>query len=144
MAKTGKSYLESMVKQWGPDWIVAVKPENIQRSCKRIVRDMIQNNVDYEKYGQYYLDSKFIENLIIACNNEYEEAVLHYNALTFYWQYNMNAQIPNIGSLVEHDRCLTFIYATVITKLNNVKLTGNIGELYDIGATLFQYRNHLN
>lgn len=142
MAKTGRSYLDSMVKQWGDDWLVAVNPDTIQRSIKRIVRDMARNTIDYEKHGKYFLDSKFIENVIIACTNEYEEASLHYNALVFYQQYY--PQIPNIGPLINHDQILMFVYSTVINKLNNVRLTNNIGELYDLGATLFQYKNHLN
>ena len=142
MAKGSRTYIETMIKQFGSDWLVAVNPDNIQRSTKRIIKDMINNNIDYGKYGQYFLDSKFIENIIIACNNEYEEASLHYNALVFYQQYY--PQIPNIGPLIHHDQCLIFIYSTVLNKLNAVRLTSNIGELYDVGATLFQYKNHLN
>ena len=142
MAKNGRSYIDNMIRQFGDEWIVAVNPENIQRSIKRIVKDMIKSTIDYEVHGKYFLDSKFIENLIIACTNEYEEASLHYNALVFYQNYY--PQIPNIGPLINHDQCLMFIYATVINKLNAVRLTDNVGELYDIGATLYQYKNHLN
>lgn len=152
MAKASKSYLESMVRQYGEDWLTLANPENIQNSAKRIAKDMSKNTIDYEKYGKYFLDSKFMENLIIAYTNEYEEASLHYNALVYYQQYlyqlsllqQNNAPMPNIGPLIAHDQSLMFIYNTILTKLNNVRLTSNIAELYDLGATLFQYRNHLN
>lgn len=142
MAKGGRSYIDNMVRQFGENWLIAVNPDNIQRSIKRIVKDMVNNGIDYGKYGQYFLDSKFLENLIIACTNEFEEASLHYNALVFYQQYF--PQIPNIGQLISHDQSLIFIYATVVEKLKLVKMTNNIGELYDVGAILYQYRNHLN
>jgi hypothetical protein len=142
MAKGGRSYIDNMVRQFGENWLIAVNPDNIQRSIKRIVKDMVNNGIDYGKYGQYFLDSKFLENLIIACTNEFEEASLHYNALVFYQQYF--PQIPNIGQLISHDQSLIFIYSTVVEKLKLVKMTNNIGELYDVGAILYQYRNHLN
>ena len=139
MAK--RSYIDNMVRQYGDNWIVAIKSDTIQKSAKKIVRDMVLGNIDYEKHGQYFLDSKFMENLLIACNNEYEEAYLHYNALVFYFQ--CYPSIPNAGSLITHDHTLMFIYSTIINKLNNIRLTNNIGELYDVSAILFQYRNHL-
>ena len=142
MSKNNRSYIDNMVKQFGDDWLVTVNPDNIQRSAKRIVRDMVKNSIDYEVHGKYFLDSKFMENLIIACTNELQEASLHYNALVFYQQYY--PQIPTIGNLISHDYCLISIYSTVLNKLNLVRMTDNVGELYDLGATLFQYRNHLN
>lgn len=142
MAKQGRSYIDNMVRNFGDNWIVSVNPENIQRSVKRIVKDMVKNTIDYEKHGKYFLDSKFIDNILIACNNELEEASLHYNALVFYYQYY--PQIPNIGPLINHDQIMMFIYTTIINKLEIVRMTENIGELYDLSAILFQYRNHLN
>ena len=67
MAKGGRTYIETMIKQYGTDWLVSVNPDSIQRSTKRIIKDMVNSTMDYGKYGQYFLESKFLENIIIAC-----------------------------------------------------------------------------
>jgi hypothetical protein len=139
MGKT--NYIDSMIKQYGDQWIVALNPEDIQRSCKRLVKDMVRGNINYEKHGDYFLDAKFLDNLIIAVENELEMNSLHYNAMCFYQQYN--PQIKNMSIHINHDYVITVIYNTIYNKLQQVKFTQNVGCLYDISALLNQYRAHL-
>ena len=140
MAKNN-SYIGNMVSQYGDDWIVALSPDNIQRSTKRIVKDMIRG-INYELYGKYFLDSKFLENLIIGVSNELETNTLNYNACKFYFQcYPM---IPNIQPHIYHLERVCFIYNTILARLQQVKMTGNVGYLTDISALLYNDRNNLN
>lgn len=141
MANKQKSYIDKMINLFGENWIVATTSESIQRQGRRIARDMAKGAIDYEKHGKYFLDGKFLENLIISFSNEYEVALLHYNALTFY--HNAYPDVPNVTSLIYHDQVECYIFSLLIQKLNMVKCTGNVGELYDIGGILSQYRNHL-
>lgn len=136
------NYVDSMVKLYGEDWIVAVRPEDIQKSARRIVKDMVKGNIDYEKYGKYFLDPKFMENLLIAISNELETNSLYYNAVAFY----MGAfpQIPNIQAQLNHLECVCYIYNILMQKLTAVKESNNIGYLVDVPAMLGKYRNHLN
>lgn len=140
MAKS--NYIQNMVNQYGETWIVTVRPEDIQRSSKRIFKDMVYGNIDYEKYGKYFLDSKFLDNLIIACKNELETNTIYFNAVSFYKGYYPN--IPNIGVHLTHLNTLCFIYSNILSKLNTVKQTNNIGYLADTSAILYSHRNHLN
>lgn len=137
-----KCYIESMVKTFGDDWIVAMSPETLQRQGRRIAKDMVRGSINYEVYGKYFLDAKFLENLIIACSNEYEVVSLHYNAMIMYQQYY--PFIPNIMAVINHDWCESYIFGTIIQRLNNLKYSGNLGELYDIAGVLAAYKNHLN
>jgi hypothetical protein len=137
MAKS--NYIDNMIRQYGENWIVALRPEDIQRSSKRLIKDMVRGNIDYEKYGQYFLDAKFLENLLIAVSNDFEVNSLHYNAMRIYQQ--MYPTTPT--AYINHDYALTQIYGTIMNKLAQVKSTQNVGYLADIGALLYQYRNHL-
>ena len=136
-----QNYFQNMINQYGENWIVALRPDDIQRAGKRIVREMVRGNIDYEKFGKYYLDTKFLDNLIISCQNELEVNTLYYNALAFYRQYYPNT--PNIVVQLNHLQSLGYIYNVIYNKLTNLKQTGNIGILADTSALLYNYRNHL-
>ena len=140
MAKPS-SYIDSMIKSYWENWLVAMSPETIQRSAKRIVKDMVRGTIEYEKYGQYFLDGKFIDNLIVAINNEFELSSLHYNALLEYQQNH--PYIPNLNIHINHDLALVTVYQNILSRLQAVKIDQNIGYLADIAAVLYQYRNHL-
>lgn len=140
MAKT--NYIQNMIRQYGENWIVALRPEDIQRSGKRIFKEMVKNQIDYQSEGNYFLDGKFLDNLIISATNELEINTLYFNAVSFYQQYNPN--VPNISVQVTHLQVLCYIYSVIYNKLSTVKSTGNIGYLADTSALLYNYRNHLN
>lgn len=136
------NYITNMIRQYGENWIVALKPDDIQRQAKRIFKEMIKGMIDYEKFGNYFLDAKFLDNLIIAASNELEINMLYLKAVAFYQQYY--PMEPNITVHLTHLDSLCRIYNTIIGKLNAVKQTGNIGYLADMPALLYSYRNHLN
>ena len=71
MAKNN-SYIQMMMNQNGDEWILALRPEDIQRSTRRIVKDMVRGTIDYQTQGKFFLDPKFMENLIIGVSNELE------------------------------------------------------------------------
>jgi hypothetical protein len=142
MAKGNNNYIKNMINQYGENWIVALKPIDIQRSGKRVFKEMVKGQIDYQELGNYFMDGKFTDNLIIAASNELEINTLLYNALYFYKQYN--PQIPNISTQLNHLQILCHIYQTIYNKLNMVKQTSNIGYLYDTSALLYSYRDHLN
>lgn len=144
MAKNrgGISYIQMMENQRGENWLVTLRPEDIQNSAKRIVKDMVRGNIDYEKHGWVFLDSKFMENLFIAVSNELEINTLNYNACSFYYSYYPDT--PNLGTHILHLERYGYIYTVIRDKLYNVRMTNNIGYLTDISGMLFNERNHLN
>lgn len=142
MAKQRTSYISQQVSQFGQDWIAMTTPERIQGAAKRIVKDMVNGNIDYENHGIYFLDLKFLENLIIALNNELEINTLNYVSCKFYYGYY--PQTPNLGTHVYHLERLGMIYQCILEKLNLVKQTQNVGYLTDISGMLFNDRSHLN
>ena len=95
----------------------------------------------YSIFGFYYNDSKFLENLLIAAQDELINNSTERDALGLY-----NATYPGnqtaINLFSRHD-ALTRIYSVLTDKLSYVKRTGNIGYLADIQYILAAYKNAL-
>ena len=124
------------------DFIFYLKPEQIQKSAKdRIFKEMVQGKIDYSIFGMYYNDSKFLENLLIAAQDELINNSTIRDALAFY-----NASYPGnqstINLLSRHDS-LSRVYSVLVDRLLSVKNTGNVGYLADIQYVLAAYKNTL-
>lgn len=132
MAKQQNSYIQMMYNQYGEEWVQSVKPEDIQRSCRRIVKDMVKGTINYEQLGRFFFDPKFMENLIIGVSNELEINTLNYNSCSFYYMHF--PQTPNLGTHIQHLEKVCNIYNTIFDRLQFTKAYGNIGFLYDISV----------
>ena len=113
MAK--QNYFQDMEQRYQGNenaWINVITPQDIQKSAvKRIFREMVNGAYDYEKYGNYFLDSRFLENLIVAANNKLEYYTLLNNAVSMYRGYY--PMYPNIGAHFSHLQNLYYIYSTI-------------------------------
>ena len=103
---------------------------------------MVKGSIKYEEVGMYFLDMKFLENLIIGIKNELDINIMNYNACCFQYQYY--PMIPNLGNHITALSNAITVYQTVMNKLNIVKSSGNIGSLVDITGLLFKYKNYIN
>ena len=135
------NYFKQNIDKLGLEFISLVTPDQIQSQAKRIVKELVKGDIELEKYGQYFLDMKFLDNLIIGISNELDEQSLYSEAVSFYRLYHPNT--PNISIRENHLQVLCYIYGVILSKLNVVKNTQNIGYLSDTSALLYNYRNHL-
>lgn len=142
MANGPMSYMQQMQSQRGDDWLLTLNPEQIQRNAKRIVKDICKGSIDYTQFGSVFLDMKFTENLIIAIRNELEINTLNLVSCQYY--YNTVFPYQNLGTHIVHLIAVDKIYNTVLNKLEEIKMTGNIGCLVDTPGLVFSDRNHLN
>lgn len=144
MAKT--NYFQDMEQRYQGNenaWINVITPQDIQKSAiKRIFREMVNGGYDYEKYGQYFLDSRFLENLIVAASNKVEYYTLLNNAVLMY--RNACPIYPNIGSHFTHIQNLYYIYSTIYYKLLDVRNSMNISPLIEVSPILYPYRLDIN
>jgi hypothetical protein len=140
MAKQN-SYFTSMVAQRGPEWLMTLRPDEIQNATKKIVRDMAKGVVDYERFGSAFLDPKFMENLLIGLSNELESNTFNYNGCSMLLA--AYPQTPNLPQHVAHLSKVVYAYNLVRNKLLDVKASGNIGYLIDISGMLYNDRMHL-
>lgn len=134
-------YISNMMSQYGEDWTARITPDAIQRSTKRIVKEIAKGSIDWEEYGQQFLDPKFIENLIIGITNELEINTLNLNACQFHYQYF--PYIPNMSNHINHLARVNYIYSVILERLNYVKVSENIGYMVDIPGLLYADRRHL-
>jgi hypothetical protein len=130
-----------MVTQFGEDWAARVTPDAIQRSTKRIVKEIAKGSIDYEQYGQQFMEPKFIENLIIGITNELEINTMDLTACQFYYAHFPST--PNMGNHIQHLSRVYYIYNVVLERVNYVKLSGNIGYMVDIPGLLYSDRKHV-
>jgi hypothetical protein len=143
MAKT--NYFQDMTNKYqgNEDWVNMITGQEIQKSAvKRIFKEMINGAYDYGKYGHYFLDAKFLDNLMVAATSKLEYYTLLSNAIIMYRDYDAN--YPNIGFHFTHVQNLRYIYYTLYSVLDNVKDTYNVSALLDITSYLYNYRNDIN
>lgn len=144
MANNKQNYFDQSIKQYQTeDFIMCLSPEKIQRAAKnRIFREMVQGNIDYTKYGKYYTDPKFSENLLIAA---YDELVNNNIILTALREFDFNHPGDNrITIMIGKYQNLAYVYNVLYYSLLSLKMNNyNIGALSNISALLYQYRNQI-
>ena len=142
--KRGINYFDSMERRYqdAPNFVIYLKPEQIQRSAKeRIFREMVKGNVDYSEHGRYFQDEKFLENVLTAARDELSNNITIRNALVF-----QDTHMPGIESVIAlraRYEILCYVFNILVSKLEMVKLTDDIGHLVDIPYILSGYRNQL-
>lgn len=144
MAKNNqKNFITQQMQQNGEFWVAHITPDNIQRNTKRIVKEIVCNKINYESVGRFFIDSKFLDNLIIGVKNELEINTLYCDAVLYY-RDNFCPQFPNITIHLNHLKVLVYVYKVILDRLYMVQESQNIGYLSDLSALLIQYRNHLS
>ena len=139
------NYFQDMKNRYqgNENWINLVSAQDIQKAAvKRIFKEMVNGAYDYGKEGQYFLDSRFLENLIVAAGTKLEYYTLLSNAVNVYREYCPT--YPNLGAHFTHIQNLQYIYYTIYNRLENVKYSYNVASLVDISPSTYNYRNDIN
>ncbi len=137
------NYFTSSIKHYGTDdFIPLLRPEDIQRSAKeRIFREMVRGKIDYPEFGKHYLDSKFLANLIVACENELTNNDVIAQSLILFDTVN-----PGHIEII-HNRTkfcyLVEIYRYLLDRLKTLEVTGNVGVLTDIQFRLNSVKQYI-
>lgn len=136
-----QNYFSNMRNRYQNDnFIPMISPEQIQRAAKnRIFREMVKGQIDYETDGPYFLDPKFLENMIIAASNELNNKRVIAAALRFY-DMNFPGDVLVVHNLTINEG-LSAVYNIIYIKLMTLKSTGDIGILVDIPHLTKNYRN---
>lgn len=131
------NYFTSMIQKYNGnrDFILFLKPEQIQKSAKeRIFREMVRGQIDYGQFGIYYQNNKFLENLIVAANDELINAQIISNALLHY-----DTCFPgdlNVARIRTKQQILLICYDCIYSRLMQVKMTNDVGCLIEIQYVL--------
>lgn len=64
-AQKANNYFSINIQKFGDNFIAQKSAQDIQRDAKKkIFKDMVFGNIDYDVYGQYFTDPNFLDNLI--------------------------------------------------------------------------------
>lgn len=142
MAKNNGNYFTSQINKYqSQDFIPLISPEEIQRDSKRICRELIKGKIDIGKFGKYFQDSKFVDNLIIGVQSDYNFNITNLAALRFY-----DGNFPGSQQVIYNIytcNILSFCYSTILVRLQMLKssIYENVGVLTDIPIILKNYKN---
>ena len=131
------NYFTFNVQKFGDNFIAQRSAQDIQKDAKRkLFKDMVFGNIDYDVYGKYFTDANFLDNLITVAMNERDVHMVTSEALR---QYDFNNPGNSIVSqkAIQHlntAQALNTIYNCLINiKSNNMNimfLTGIATAVY--------------
>lgn len=140
-----KNYFSYNIEQFGKDFIRQKSPYDIQKDArKRIFKDMIYGNIDYSKYGEYFTDHNFLDNLIIEANIENDKHRISAQAL---YEYDINHHgNPITSAIASNHQHTSFILSIILNSLNSIKMDPvmNIAYLNNIADACYKYRSDFN
>lgn len=139
MAKTKSSYFDMAVQKGGQDFLDTKSPDEIAKDAKRrIFKDMAYGNIDYEKYGRYFMEPQFVGQLISVAEEEVSNHQIKYLALA---EYDRNHPgDPRIIGLISVESRLYSAYSIILTHLQYVRDTGyNISILPNMTSAIYQF-----
>lgn len=140
MARQIQNWFTTMINRYNgnQEFVPFLKPEQIQKGAKeRIFKEMALGRINYETYGNYFLDPKFLENLIVASDDEVINCSTILQSLKFYDTYNPG-QLYVVRNITRYSMLLP-IYSVIQNRLNAVKVSGTIAPLADIPYVLKDY-----
>lgn len=144
MAQQQNNYFTTMLRRYNgnQEFIHYLKPEHIQRSAKeRIFREMVKGQIDYSQFGIYFQDTKFLENLLVAAENELSNYTTVKMSLEFF-----DANFPGNSNVIfnlNKYSSLCVIFTVLYDKLYATKVSGNVGCLVDIQYILKDFNKYI-
>lgn len=140
MAKQRQSYFDQAVRDLGENFLSFKDVTTIQRDAKkRIFKDMAFGNINYEKYGIYFMDPRFIDNLIIAAEDEMTNHM--YKAQSLYMFDMANPGIQKVIALQAFEARLWSAFTIIWQHMSYIKNTNysDISQLPNLTFAISQY-----
>ena len=133
------NYFQTNIQRFGEDFLDFKKAEEIQRDCKFIFKDMVFGNIDYEKYGMYFMEPRFLEQLIIKSEIDSQKHNLKYMAL---YEFSIKYNNMEASQLAAIEANMFYITNTIHEQLLLVKYNNyNISYLTYLPSKLRDFRN---
>lgn len=143
MAKGKTSYFDMAIQKDGEDFLDSKSANEIVKDAKkRIFKDMAYGNINYEKYGRYFTEARFLDQLLAVAEDEMYNHQTMWQALTMLDQNNPG-NIRTI-TLCNKENRLATAYGIIYTCLKYVKDTGyNISVLPNLTSQIYQFAQDL-
>ena len=135
------SYFDTNVQKGGEDFLLGKSVQEIQKDAKkRIFKDMVFGNIDYSKYGKYFMDARFLQLLI---NTSEEEMIKHQLLFAAISGFDLaNPGINRVPQLISTESQLYSVFYCINSYLIMVRDNDfNISCLPELSLKIYQYRN---
>lgn len=140
-ARKVMSYFDMNIQKSGDGFLLNKSVTEIQKDArKRIFKDMVFGNIDYAKYGSYFMNARFLEQLIIVSEEEMEKhGLLHQGARLLDIMYPGTPKVPQL-MIVESKLFTTFYHINYYLKC--VRDFGyDISFLPELTMKIYEFRN---
>jgi hypothetical protein len=138
--KVRENYFSINIARFGDNFVAQRSAQDIQKDAKRrIFKDMVYGNIDYDLYGKYFTDINFIENLITVATIESEKHTVEYQAL---YMFDMSYPGNSIVNLLTRQHAnVAFVLGQILQVLQMVKYDNmNIRYLTDLAVNCANFR----
>ena len=80
------NYFSQSIEKMGENFLAQKTTDMIRRDAKnRIFKDIVNGSIDYTKYGRYFMDSRFLNQLISTAEEELNIHRVQIMCLEFYY-----------------------------------------------------------
>ena len=143
-AQQRENYFQVNIKRYGENFIHTKSPKNLQFDAKkRLFKEMVYGNINYDEFGKYYTDPQFLDNLIAIATALFNEHVVIATALGEFAVNHGNNPVAAQLQMIHSDTASVF--EILISQFNAVKMTGyNIQYLMNIVTLCMQYRQNFS
>ena len=127
------NYFSINAQKFGDNFVAQKSAQDIQRDAKKkLFKDMVFGNIDYDVYGQYFTDATFLDNLITVAMNERDIHFIEAEALNQYDLTHPGGTIAPVKAVQHREAMLALDY--IFQSLVNVKNSG-MNIMYLTGIT---------
>lgn len=140
MREKNINYFSNGIQKYGENFIALKSAQDIQRDAKKkIFKDMVFGNINYDLYGKYYTDANFLDNIITVAQNERDIHWVEGEALEQYDATHPGGTIAKYKS-VQHKNTAAALHA-IYCALTNIRSDNmNIMYLPSLTTNLLKYR----
>lgn len=111
------SFLKQQEQRLGPGFLNRLNTEDIRKNALRIFKDLAEGSMDPNETEQYFNQTDFVYNLLVAANDNYTYRIYVYQGLISNPNIQFDPEMQRVASEVL-DQANT--YMTIGVHLNNI------------------------
>lgn len=140
--KQNNDYFSKSIQQKGAGFIECKNALEIQRDAIKVFRDIARGNINFEKYGEYFLQDVFLSNLIIAANSKLiSESIKRDGVNLLISQMSQTGANCDMQLIVLQDLInKTQAYQIILNNLTALQQSGDVNWLYTLSAQISSYK----
>lgn len=144
--KQQNNYFTQGIRERGENFIQYKSPRDLQNDALKVFREIARGQVDLQKYGEYFLVPQFLESCLQAAWNKFSFHSISASGVDMLISNYMNQGImPDdhvIGVKEQHKRTAE-AYSIIYHSLCNLRITGELGNLFVLVSKLQNYKYNL-